>query len=131
MGHSPAVLAREVVGMDGLRPIDDIVTLDGETGGGGARGCGGWGGGVVPARRNVAFAIRGTPQKHKLTCTWHRTSCPSLHYEKRHSWLRGAQNVCHTTNNLLFNSALHALHKGLWGWERKVSVTEIQSHDIT
>ena len=39
MGHSPTVLAREVVGMNGLRPIDDIVTLDRETGG---RGKGVW-----------------------------------------------------------------------------------------
>ena len=35
--HSPAVLTREVVGMDGLCPIDDVVTLDGQAGG--DKGC--------------------------------------------------------------------------------------------
>ena len=68
MLHSPTVLARKMVGMDGLSPIHYVVTLNGKAGGGAwaCRGeCGGWGGGGVKrVLRGLMGRCEGSPYLH-------------------------------------------------------------------
>ena len=124
MLHSPTVLAREVVWMDGLSPIHYVVTLDGKAGGGAwaCRGeCGGWsGGGVKRVLRGWMGRCEGSPYLHlaqnflpESKCKKGQEKCSYVGdtYTKVEGDTRG-QSMTHTWASL-FSSALQGLQSGL------------------